>query len=281
MKGLSRIDSVRKNMHGWYVRVYGGGKTYSKYFNDRKYGGREASLLKAVDHLMALTREIEKKYPHYAMRGNKVLPFWDRPGKHNSSGVVGVHKTEYFSPTRKRWNKCWVATWNEKGKRKDKAFYYSEGKRTEEEAKRMAIEFRARKMLELGGQSPQELARPKKGKNGGGWIPGLAISEFVTDIGRKEMNYEEKEIRKLEPFSPRHLKSLKNVLGVVSRLFDWAEIDYKFGRGVFKNDIRSRCFWNTDGVRTDVIVEEGGRILVVQGLDADPYYIENRNNGKK
>jgi len=37
-KGISRIDSG--STHGWFVRGYRNGKTYSKLFSDRKSGGK-------------------------------------------------------------------------------------------------------------------------------------------------------------------------------------------------------------------------------------------------
>jgi hypothetical protein len=41
-KGVIRIDS--DSTHGWQVRVYRHGKTYSKLFSDRKCGGRDAAF---------------------------------------------------------------------------------------------------------------------------------------------------------------------------------------------------------------------------------------------
>jgi len=38
MKGISRIDSG--STHGWFVRGYRNGTTYSKLFSDRKLGGK-------------------------------------------------------------------------------------------------------------------------------------------------------------------------------------------------------------------------------------------------
>lgn len=37
-KGISRIDSG--STHGWFVRGYRNGKTYTKLFSDRKCGGK-------------------------------------------------------------------------------------------------------------------------------------------------------------------------------------------------------------------------------------------------
>ena len=47
-KDIARIDQEIKRTHGWYVRVRFYGKTYSKFFSDRKCGGRYSSLLSAL-----------------------------------------------------------------------------------------------------------------------------------------------------------------------------------------------------------------------------------------
>lgn len=41
-KGISRIDSG--STHGWFVRGYKNGKTYSKLFSDLKCGGKKKAL---------------------------------------------------------------------------------------------------------------------------------------------------------------------------------------------------------------------------------------------
>src|SRR4030095_1261558 len=43
-KGISRIDSEQKKMHGWYVRVRFNNETRSKFVTDRQHGGKEAAL---------------------------------------------------------------------------------------------------------------------------------------------------------------------------------------------------------------------------------------------
>lgn len=44
---ISRIDQESKKQHGWYVRIRYKGKGESKFFSDRKNGGREDALLAA------------------------------------------------------------------------------------------------------------------------------------------------------------------------------------------------------------------------------------------
>lgn len=46
-KSISRIDSKKCNLYGWYVRVVFKGEIYSQFFNDNKYGydrGREEAI---------------------------------------------------------------------------------------------------------------------------------------------------------------------------------------------------------------------------------------------
>ena len=47
-KDIARIDQESKRTHGWYVRVRFIGKTHSKFFSDKKCGGRYSSLLSAI-----------------------------------------------------------------------------------------------------------------------------------------------------------------------------------------------------------------------------------------
>jgi hypothetical protein len=47
-KDVARIDQESKRTHGWYVRVRFYGKTHSKFFSDKKNGGRYSSLLAAL-----------------------------------------------------------------------------------------------------------------------------------------------------------------------------------------------------------------------------------------
>jgi len=61
MKGISRIDSG--STHGWFVRCYRNGKTFSKLYSDRKCGGKGKALQQAKDHRDALQERIDKSIP--------------------------------------------------------------------------------------------------------------------------------------------------------------------------------------------------------------------------
>lgn len=76
LNGISRIDS--KDTHGWLVRHYVNGFTFSKLFSDRINKNKENALIKAL--MYQLDREDEiRSYPK-----NRAL------GKNNKSGTVGV-----------------------------------------------------------------------------------------------------------------------------------------------------------------------------------------------
>ncbi len=276
IKGLSRIDSEKKKMHGWYVRVYGGGKTYAKYFSDHRYGGKNKALVTALHHLEKLTKKVEKKFANFAAYQNQPL-YWNKPGKSNQSGLVGIHRCETMSHGREV--AYWAATWNERGQRKDKAFYFSNKLRTEEEAKRLAIEYRAQKLIELSGGKLAPKKRRGRQKDGEKkplttWVPGLVIEDWSPDLSIGSLDYS-KEIKKREPLTRKRIDDLQIFLGLASLHFNWEDIDYEFGRGIFKNDIRSRCFWNKEGIRTDVVIENDGRICLHQGTEPDPYYMQH------
>lgn len=87
LKGISRIDS--NGTHGWFVRVYRNGKTYSKLYSDKKYGGTERALKiarKARDHAYKTIPQAKK-----TKEGSRRLT---QGTKRNRSGIVGVNKTE-------------------------------------------------------------------------------------------------------------------------------------------------------------------------------------------
>lgn len=80
-KGVSRIDSEKRNTHGWYCRVTYQGRMYAKFFSDSVHGGEEKALRKAVRHRNKVEREVGR-------------PRTDRTvvskASRNSTGVQGV-----------------------------------------------------------------------------------------------------------------------------------------------------------------------------------------------
>lgn len=101
-KDVARIDQESKRTHGWYVRVRFLGKTHSKFFSDRKCGGRYSSLLSAI----AWRDQTEKKLGK--VRTNKHMV----TVSNSSTGVVGVRLNDKLN----RYEVSWVTHQGKQGK---------------------------------------------------------------------------------------------------------------------------------------------------------------------
>lgn len=97
MKGISRIDQPSKRSHGWYVRVPIKKKLKSKYFSDKKNGGKNAALLAAISW-----RNDEWKKTGKPPTNKHVVTV---PHKSNNTGVVGVYLNERLN----RYEAGWVS----------------------------------------------------------------------------------------------------------------------------------------------------------------------------
>ena len=82
-KGVSRIDSPEKKMHGWYVRVRFNHETKAKFVSDKQHGGREAALAKAVECRNEMERELGKPRTDWVIVGSN---------PRNRRGVAGVRR---------------------------------------------------------------------------------------------------------------------------------------------------------------------------------------------
>ncbi len=92
-KDIARIDQESKRSHGWYVRVRFQGKIHSKFFSDKKNGGRNSALLGAITWRDKIRAKIGK-------------PQTDRHIVTQSStgtGVVGVRLDEKLN--------CYFISW--------------------------------------------------------------------------------------------------------------------------------------------------------------------------
>ena len=101
-KDIARIDQESKRTHGWYVRVRFLGKTHSKFFSDRKCGGRYSSLLSAISWRDQTEKKLGK------VRTNKHIVTVSNSG----SGVVGVRLNEKLN----RYEVSWVTPNGKQGK---------------------------------------------------------------------------------------------------------------------------------------------------------------------
>ena len=131
-KDVARIDQESKRTHGWYVRVRYYGKTHSKFFSDKKNGGRYSSLLAALAWRDATEANLGKQRTdrHIVTVSN------------TKSGVVGVRLNEKLG----RYEVSWVNKDGKQGKTsvsiakhgKKKAFERACVIRKKKEASRLA-----------------------------------------------------------------------------------------------------------------------------------------------
>ena len=104
VKNISRIDS--NDTHGWFLRMYRGGETFSKFFSDSRYQGKAEALEAAKEYKC----KFEEKFPNLASSPTK--GFRDKPQKNNSTGVVGVSETFIRSRGREqRKIPCFAVSW--------------------------------------------------------------------------------------------------------------------------------------------------------------------------
>ncbi len=140
-KGVIRIDS--ESTHGWQVRVYRHGKTYSRLFSDRKLGGREKTFEAALAYRKQLEQEVAQM-PEAAPRRRLV-----RYNRSNTSGVVGVSRT-YKRDRRGVRHEVYAVSWNpEPGVARGTSF--SIKRYGEDEAFERACKLRWEKMKEIYG----------------------------------------------------------------------------------------------------------------------------------
>ncbi len=101
-KDIARIDQESKRTHGWYVRVRFLGKTHSKFFSDKKCGGRYSSLLSALSWRDKTEKKLGK------VRTNKHMVTVSNSG----TGVVGVRLNDKLN----RYEVSWVTHQGKQGK---------------------------------------------------------------------------------------------------------------------------------------------------------------------
>jgi hypothetical protein len=105
-KGISRIDSPQKKMHGWYIRVRLNNVTKSKFISDLKNGGKEAALKQAIECRNQLEQTLGKPRTDWVIVGNN---------PRNKSGVVGVRRAvkKYTGKDGKVYlNEVYEVSWN-------------------------------------------------------------------------------------------------------------------------------------------------------------------------
>lgn len=132
-KDIARIDQPSKRTFGWYVRVRFEDKQHTRFFSDRKCGGKNASLLSAL----AWKEEIHKKLGKPVT--NRSIIYKAR----TNTGVVGVSLNEKMN----RYGVSWTGPDGKYGKTtvsinkygKEIAFQKACEIRRQKEAERLGI----------------------------------------------------------------------------------------------------------------------------------------------
>ncbi len=157
IKGVVRIDS--ESTHGWQVRVYRYGNTYSRLFSDKKFGGREGAFEAAKEYRTELAEEIAA-LPEAAPRRRLIAS-----NTESKNGVVGVSRT-HKRDRRGVQHEVYTVSWNpEPGVARGTSF--SIKRYGEDEAFRLACTLRWTKMKEIYGhryhvESPDVLLARKE-----------------------------------------------------------------------------------------------------------------------
>jgi len=140
-KGISRIDSG--STHGWFVRGYKNGRTYSKLFSDMKCGGKRKAQQMAKEYRDQLHEELAA-IP--AKPRSRRIVYRD---SRNTTGVLGVCKTRKIS-SNGTVNECYSVSWRPKpGIQKCTSF--SIKKYGERKAFNLAVAHRKKMMREIHG----------------------------------------------------------------------------------------------------------------------------------
>ncbi|MBI1877859.1 MAG: hypothetical protein HYR94_06465 [Chloroflexi bacterium] len=133
MAHIVRLDKPR--LHGWQVRGSGKRGYRSKMFSDQKHGGRDQALSLA----QAYREELERDDPPRKSAGST----WrDTPNAANRSGINGVYQTHSVHKSG-AVQEYWAAfvPIGPDGQKYTKRFYIN-SERDEEEAFRLAVEYR-------------------------------------------------------------------------------------------------------------------------------------------
>lgn len=138
-KGISRIET--SSTLGWYVRVYRNKRTYSKFFSDTKFGGKDKALEMALFEKEELSKMISK-IPKKPTKRRVVTK-----DKRNTTGVLGVSRTSKKASNGKSYD-CYTVSWRPEPK-VQKSTSFSIKKYGEEKALEMAIQLRRKKINQI------------------------------------------------------------------------------------------------------------------------------------
>lgn len=148
LSGISRIDSGAT--HGWFVRAYRNGKTYSKFYSDLKNKGKNKALNLALAYRDELKARLGPPLPKARVM---------KQNSSNTSGVIGVSRTKRRSATGKIVEYFTVSWRPEPNIAKNKSF--SVGTIGEEKAFELAVKFRKAKEKEIAAKAKSLTSKKK------------------------------------------------------------------------------------------------------------------------
>ncbi|MEJ2049580.1 MAG: AP2 domain-containing protein [Calditrichota bacterium] len=144
-RGISRIDSEACRTYGWYVRLRFNGKSVSKLFSDKKYGGKAQALMKARRFYKKSSEKLMKKMMKIYANKLPVKQIVTR-NRRNNTGVVGVQRIDRKNSGGSIYQ-AFRVNWTDKtGKSKNK--FFSIEKFGEKKAFELACEYRQEKVGE-------------------------------------------------------------------------------------------------------------------------------------
>lgn len=155
-KGISRIDSG--STHGWFVRGYRNGKTYSRLFSDMKCGGKDEALERAREFRDGLYNKLDQ-IPRKP-RARRVV-FRD---SRNTTGVLGVCRTAKKGPNG-TLHECYSVSWRP-APGVQKCTSFSIRKYGEKVAFQKAVEHRRKMLKEIHGPAVVKKMAQSEEKHG-------------------------------------------------------------------------------------------------------------------
>lgn len=153
--GISRIDT--DSTHGWYVRAYRNGSVQSKFFSDRKYGGRDVAYKEACSHRDELFQKVAAQPKEPRKRSPQIS------AKRSGTGVVGVTRTDKKTASGKVLT-CYSVSWRPQSN-VQKCTSFSWDKYGEAEAFRRAVKHRFEKLIEGYGPTVEGRLRDEHKEN--------------------------------------------------------------------------------------------------------------------
>jgi hypothetical protein len=116
LQNIVRETESAKNAGGWKVAIQRRGTRKSKYFSDKKFGGKAKALAAAKDYRDSVLATVSNAAYERWLRENKYPP--------NTSGIVGVAR--YRIRSGKKMAVVWDAFWGDiDGTRHRRRFYVS------------------------------------------------------------------------------------------------------------------------------------------------------------